>query len=117
MPSKLNKIAVPAHTGAEYLEIQEILRCEGVGNYTVFHLVNGHKIISSKGLGEYERELSAHNFFRIHKTHLVNLAMVTEYVRGRGGSVKLTDGSELVVSRYRKQDLLDKLDFLFPTSK
>lgn len=117
MPGALNKLTVMAHSGAEFLDIEKIVRCEGVGNYTMFYLTDQRKIISSKGLGEYEKELVRHHFFRIHKTHLVNLKMVSEYLRGRGGAVKLLDGMELSVSRYRKQALLKELALLFSSGK
>ena len=54
---------------------------------------------------EYERVLEDAGFVRIHKSYLVNLVHVKEYIRGEGGSVILTNGTELEVAR-RKKDMI-----------
>jgi two-component system LytT family response regulator len=45
------------------------------------------------------------HFIRVHKSFLVNLEHIKEYVRGEGGSVIMANGHEVEVSR-RKKDLL-----------
>jgi two-component system LytT family response regulator len=48
-------------------------------------------------------------FVRIHKSYLVNLLHIKEYVRGEGGSVILTNGVELEVARRKKEEFLDNM--------
>ena len=48
-------------------------------------------------------------FVRIHKSCLVNLLHVKEYIRGEGGSVKLSDKTELEVARRKKDVLLSRM--------
>jgi two-component system LytT family response regulator len=57
----------------------------------------------------YEEMLAPHNFFRIHKSHLINMSYLTKYVKGEGGKVIMTDGSELEVSRRKKEEFLGKI--------
>jgi two-component system LytT family response regulator len=58
---------------------------------------------------EYEELLSDAGFIRIHKSCLVNLLHVKEYIRGEGGSVKLSGGQELEVARRKKDLFLTKM--------
>jgi two-component system LytT family response regulator len=53
--------------------------------------------------------LSAYGFFRIHNSHLINMHFIKSYHRGKGGSVLLTDGSELEVSTRRKDEFLKRI--------
>lgn len=103
------RICVPTGSGLLFVQVNDILYCQGEANYTHIHLVNKQKILVAKTLKEYEELLAECNFFRIHNSHLINLAYIKSYNRGKGGSVILTDGSELEVSTRRKDDFLKKL--------
>jgi len=48
--------------------------------------------------------LADSGFMRIHKSYLVNLLHIKEYIRGEGGMVVLDNNKEVEVSR-RKKDL------------
>ena len=87
------------------MEINEIIYCEASSNYTNFHFINRPSICASKPIHEYEELLADSNFVRIHKSFVVNLEHVKEYIRGEGGSVILSNGDEVEVSR-RKKDML-----------
>ena len=45
-------------------------------------------------------------FYRIHKSHLVNLRYISKYVPGEGGYVIMEDKTEVEVSRRKKEGLL-----------
>ncbi len=55
---------------------------------------------------EYEDILGEHGFFRIHKSHIVNIACVDSFDK-KDGSLILKDQTRLPVSRRKKNDLLD----------
>jgi two-component system LytT family response regulator len=103
------KIALPSSSGLVFVKLREILYCEGQSNYTYFYLINGNKYIVSKTLKEYEEMLSEYNFFRIHKSHLVNLNEIKQYVRGDGGYVVMNNEKALDVSKRRKESFLLKI--------
>ncbi|MCB0488198.1 MAG: LytTR family DNA-binding domain-containing protein [Cyclobacteriaceae bacterium] len=107
--SDQEKIALPTFTGFVFVAVKDILRCESDNTYTTFHLTNGKNIIVSRTLKECEQLLSDHRFCRVHNSHLVNLGYVTEYIRGEGGQVKLTDGTFIDVSRRKKEEFLLQL--------
>ncbi|MGK2862432.1 MAG: LytR/AlgR family response regulator transcription factor [Chitinophagaceae bacterium] len=99
------KLCIPSLKGFQVVEIREIIYCESHSNYTNFYFTNRPLICAYKALHEYEELLQDCNFVRIHKSLLINLEHIKEYIRGEGGSVILSDGNELEVSR-RKKDLL-----------
>ena len=45
-------------------------------------------------------------FARVHKSYLVNVNEVVKYVKGKGGSVVLSNGKEIMVSASKKPGLL-----------
>lgn len=103
---KLNKLSVPTADGFLLLPLDEIIYCESFGNYTNFYLLHNKKIVSSYTLKEYDELLGDQQFFRAHKSHLVNLAHVSKYIKGEGGTLLMSNGHEIEVSRRNKEALL-----------
>ncbi|HEX7903971.1 MAG TPA: LytTR family DNA-binding domain-containing protein [Chitinophagaceae bacterium] len=98
------KLCIPSLKGLQIVDLDDILFAESSGNYTNLHFNNQSTLCTSKPMHEYEELLSDSGFIRIHKSYLVNLLHVKEYLRGEGGFVLLSDGKELEVSR-RKKDM------------
>lgn len=97
-----NKIAIPTAEGFEIMELDEILYCQSSSSYTHFYLTDKRKLTSSYPLRQYDEILSEKNFFRAHKSFLVNLAHVKLYRKGEGGTIVMKDGQEIEVSRRNK---------------
>jgi len=110
--NKLKKVGIPDGDGLIFINLAEIIRCDSDGNYTYFLLTNGKKIVASRTLGEYEQMFNEDNFFRVHRSHLINLEHVKKYIKGEGGYVVMTDNSQVEVSRRNKNDFLEKLSLL-----
>ena len=108
-PSLIHRIAIPTVEGLIMLPIKDIIYCEANSSYTIIHLVKKEKIVSAKTLKEYEEILEAHNFFRVHNSHLINLNYVEKYVKGDGGYVIMSDESTIGVSRGRKESFVARL--------
>jgi len=100
------KITLPQQDGFEVLETSNILYCKADDNYTEIYLNNKKKKLVSKTLKYIENALSNDNFARVHKSYLVNVNEVVKYVKGKGGSVVLSNGKEISVSASRKSELL-----------
>ena len=60
----------------------------------------------SKTLKYIEEALVDANFARVHKSYLVNVNEIVKYLKGKGGSVVLSNGKEIMVSASKKSDLL-----------
>lgn len=102
---QFDKLAVPNRNGVGFIKITDIVRCEGLVNYTKIYLKTGEAITCSKTLVEFEQHLIPRNFFRIHKSHLINLHFIEGFTRGVSPYVIMSDNSHLQVSR-RNRDLL-----------
>ena len=99
------KITLPQQDGFQVLNVSDILYCKADDNYTEIYLLN-KKILVSKTLKYFEEALSEFTFARIHKSYLVNVNEVVKYRKGKGGSVVVSNGKELLVSASKKKDLL-----------
>jgi two-component system LytT family response regulator len=103
------KICISSSRGFQVIDLKEILYCEASSNYTNFYLTSGTLICTAKTILEYDELLADSSFVRIHKSYLVNLLHVKEYLRGEGGSVVLSNKKELEVSRRKKDEFLKKM--------
>jgi two-component system LytT family response regulator len=99
------KITLPQQDGFQVLNVADILYCKADDNYTELYLEK-QKILVSKTLKYFEDALSEHTFARIHKSYLVNVNEIIKYKKGKGGSVVISNGKELMVSASKKKDLL-----------
>lgn len=108
-PRERSKMALPTMSGFQFVEIRDIIRCESDNTYTTFFLKGKPKVLVSRTLKEVETILEPFGFFRVHNSHLINLDEVTEYLKGEGGQVKLSDGSVVDVSRRRKEEFLGRV--------
>ncbi|MET7029689.1 LytR/AlgR family response regulator transcription factor [Sediminicola luteus] len=99
------KITLPQQDGFQVLNVSDILYCKADDNYTEIYLEN-QRLVVSKTLKYFEEALSDFAFARIHKSYLVNVNEVVKYKKGKGGSVVISNGKELLVSASRKQQLL-----------
>ncbi|WP_207513846.1 LytR/AlgR family response regulator transcription factor [Longitalea luteola] len=106
---QLKKINIATLNGFDFVELNNIIWCKSDNTYTTFFLADGTKILSSRNLGHYEEMLIQNHFCRIHHSVIVNLQLIKTYVKGKGGSVIMVDGTELEVSQRRKNDFLSKL--------
>jgi two-component system, LytTR family, response regulator len=104
----VNKIALSTLQGLQFVNLDEVIRIEGDGNYCNFLLKNKSKILLSKKLGVVEDLLLGNNFFfRAHKSHIINLKFVEKYIRGEGGEIIMEDGTSIALSRNKKEDFLE----------
>lgn len=103
------RIAIPETDGLSIVDTDDIIRCESDGNYTNIFLTDGSKLTSSKTLGEYEELLPTNIFFRIHRSHLINLNHIMKFVKNDGGYILMKDRSEIEISRRKKSDFIELL--------
>ena len=103
------RIALPMEEKTEFVAVKDIIRCQADSNYTKFFLVDGRTIMVSKTLKDYETALEGSNFYRVHNSHLVNLAQVKAFTKRDGGYLEMCDGSMVPISRTRKDEVQRKL--------
>ena len=102
------KLAIAIADGIEIVNIVDILYLKAESNYTNVYR-QGHKpLMTSKTLKYYDEILSDYQFFRSHHKYLLPIQKVVKLNRADGGSLVLTDGSIIPISKRRK-DYVGKL--------
>lgn len=99
------KIVINSHQGQFIIKVADIVRCESDSNYTTIYNTNGTKILVTKSLREYEELLSEHQFFRVHKSHLINTKYVSKYDLPNS-IIILNDDTIIEIARRRKDALI-----------
>ncbi|HAK78601.1 MAG TPA: hypothetical protein DCM71_17265 [Runella sp.] len=105
-PQPLKRLSVPSMNGMLLLPLSDIIHLQAMGSYCTIFLTNQKKVMASKPLADFEPFLVENEFMRVHKSHLINLRQVVRYVKGDGGTLVMTDESEVSVSRTKKAELL-----------
>lgn len=106
---KSNKIALSNVSSISFIDLDLILFFKADGSYTEVFLKDGKTILTSKSLKHFENILSDNEqFYRCHKSYIVHLKYISEYIKTDGGSLKV--GSyEISVSPDKINFLIDKL--------
>lgn len=98
------RIALNAQDKINVVRIEDIVRLESNGSYTMFFTTDGQEILVTRTLKEYDAMLGGAQFIRVHQSHLVNLDFIKEFIKSDGGYLVLSDKSEIpVASRKRSQ--------------
>lgn len=103
------KMAVPTMKGFSFIVIKDILYLEANGGCTKIYLSTGEQLITTRIIKEYEELLPANIFYRVHSAHIINLNRVQNYQKGRGGSVRMENGTLIEVAFRRRDDFLKRL--------
>lgn len=106
------KLALPIGGGYKVIHLNGLVRCQSESNYTSFHFNDGEVLLVSRTLKDVEGLLAGKTFFRTHQSHLINVEFVEKISREEGGSILMSDGKEVPISRQRKgsiQNILDKM--------
>jgi two-component system, LytTR family, response regulator len=98
LKNTLTSIVLKNQNNTQLVNIEDIVRCEADDNYTRFYLANGQRILISKTLKEHAELLEGNVFFRIHKSHLVNINYVKKIKSILTYAVVMKDGAELPLS-------------------
>ncbi|PKP23120.1 MAG: DNA-binding response regulator [Bacteroidetes bacterium HGW-Bacteroidetes-21] len=101
------KIAVPSNDSTEFLTVDEIMYVSADRSYCNLFMSDGRNILVAKSLSSIEELLPQEGFFRIHKSHLVNLNYMKKHIRSDGGYIEMTNGAHLSIARMKKEEFLD----------
>lgn len=101
-------IALSTQQGLLFVKIDDIMYLEADSCYTHIVMNDKTKHLASKTMATFEEVLLDNSlFFRAHKSHIVNLKFIKQYIRGEGGELIMQDGNYISLSRNRKQEFLN----------
>jgi two-component system LytT family response regulator len=103
--NEFQNLALTSHQGTQYIPMDNILYIEASAMYSEVYTKN-EKIIVSKPLGEIEPSLSQ-DFYRVHRSHIVNAAHIIKVSNAEGCDVILDIGKSIPVSRQRKDGFME----------
>ena len=107
------KVALTTADGLTFVNYKNIIRCEAESNYTQIVIIDESPILITRTLKYFDDMLSEKGFFRIHKSHLVNLYCIRKFTRSKnGGLVETIDGVQMEVSGRKRDALLERLSQL-----
>ncbi len=101
------KIALPLADGVVFVEMKDILVMKADNVYTEVELANGKKIVVSKPLKSFEKLLTEQmSFFRIHRSYLVNLKGIKQFIKSDGGTAIMENETQVPIARDRKESFV-----------
>ncbi len=104
-----NRIALSTAEGYIFVSPSKIIRCEAYGNYTRVFQEGTKPILITKTLKYFDELLTDMDFFRAHKSHLINLHHTRQFLKGKAAKIIMSDGSEVEVSVRRRDALVKTL--------
>lgn len=108
-PAAEARIAFPLADKIVFAAPEDIIRLEAAGNYTHVYISGQKKLIVCKTLKEYHDLLADNHFIRTHQSHLINRHKITALIKTEGGAIAMEDGSQVPISRQRKEEILKLL--------
>ncbi len=70
------RLEIPGLNEKKFIQINQIIRCEGWQRYTKIYLENQEELISSYNIGVFEELLNPFLFYKTHKSHLINTSNI-----------------------------------------
>ena len=107
---KPTRLAVPITEGVEFVDPKDIIYINADRSYSEIFLVEKKKMVVSKSLMDFQELLSDFSFFRVHKSHLINLEHVVKFIRTDGGYVEMTNGDRVMISRRKKEEFIEVMN-------
>ncbi len=99
-----------SHTGGfSVIEMKDIIRLEAESNYTRVFITDKKTYFVSKPLKVFEDSLKDNIFFRVHRSYIINLNHVKEFLREDGGVIVMKDDARIQLPKARYSDFMDAL--------
>jgi two-component system LytT family response regulator len=103
------RIALPTSNGLVFHAIDDIICCSARNTYTLFEFISDKELLVSGQLKTFEEKLPAAIFCRVHNSYLINMNHIRQYIRGKGGQVKMVNGRIIEVSMRKRDEFLSRL--------
>ena len=101
-------LLVPDRAKIRSVLTKDIVRLEGIKNYTILHLRNGDTMFSSRTLKVYDEILQQSNFLRIHKAHLINMKYLRNYDKSQHQYTVMQSRDVINISRRKRKDFQER---------
>jgi len=106
--SNFKKIGLPVADGIKFVAFDSIIMMEADGMYTKISLDNEDDILISKPLKHFVELLqNIPVFYKPHRSYLVNLKFIKQYIKSDGGYILMDNGKAVSVSKEKRDEFLE----------
>ena len=77
----VRKISLSTTDKIHLIDVDDIIRCESDNYYTKIFFKDGNSLLVSKTLKEIDQKLEEYDFVRTHKSHLVNIRYIKNFIK------------------------------------
>ncbi|WP_299120939.1 LytTR family DNA-binding domain-containing protein [uncultured Tenacibaculum sp.] len=110
---ELKKIALPLSNGIRFIDFDDIILFEADGMYTKITTVENSELLISKPLKHFASLLiSQATFYKPHRSYLINLKFIKEYIKKDGGYIVMTNDQAVSISREKKEEFLKVVSYM-----
>jgi two-component system LytT family response regulator len=106
------KFALPIAGGMEFLKIKDVLYLKADGSYTRIYMLNGTKHLIAKKMKTFENLLKHPFMYRSHRSFLINLMHVKQFIRNEGGYIVMENNDVVNLARDKRDHFLEKIEAL-----
>ncbi len=98
-------LPIPNANGIDFILVEDIVRLEAQRNYTLIVCEDGKKFTSSKNIKHHEELLDRGMFFRVHKSHIINL----KYLKSidNEGVIKMRNDQTVPLAKRVRKEFID----------
>ena len=104
-----NRIAISHTKGLKLVNDDTITHLEASGNCTTIYFKDGTRYLDTRTLKIYENLLNPSKFSRVHKSHIINLDLMKEYINEDGHFAVLEGDIKVPIARNRVTDFVKML--------
>jgi two-component system LytT family response regulator len=105
--SSFDKIALPIGSGIKFMPFDGITMLQADGMYTQVYTKEHGKLLIAKPLKHFvELFQDNHLFYKPHRSYLINLSCIEEYIKSDGGYIVMDNKENIPISRDKKEEFL-----------
>ncbi len=104
--SNFNKIGLPVSDGIKFVSFEEIIMMEADGMYTKITTSEANMLISKPLKHFVELLKNIPTFYKPHRSFLINLKYIAQYVKSDGGYILMDNGKSVSLSKEKKEEFL-----------
>lgn len=104
-----SKVAISHTKGIKLINVDDIMYLEAAGNCTMIYFTDGKRYLDTRTLKVYEGILNPATFYRVHKSNIINLTYLKEYLNEDGHFAVLENGKLIPVARNRVSSFVKTL--------
>ncbi|CAL2088939.1 two-component system, LytTR family, response regulator [Tenacibaculum sp. 190524A05c] len=104
--SNFKKIGLPNANGIKFVEVDKIIMFEADGMYTRVSTMEGNVFVSKPLKFFVEALNNVKVFYRPHRSFLVNLKYLREYVKKDGGYIVMENNKAVSISKDKRDEFL-----------